>query len=525
VWRTGVNVALLSLGHACADIHFLPSRFKRMFWRKTAYNTVYRALGSHHQFADETLHLQPVPDTASAAESIQVWRTASGTDERLTEVTPLRFAPGLAPGGQPAVVIDAGVKYQTFMGFGGSFTESSAELFMDLAEAQQKTLLEAYFSKEAGLGYRLGRLHMNSCDFSHGHWSCDDVPGDLELLHFNISRYEVAILPLVRRAQEEAGEKLDLLISPWSPPGWMKREGRMHWGGTLRPEYREVWAKFYVRFAEEMEKRGLTPWGFTVQNEPAAVTPWENCLYSAEEERDFVRDHLGPALHNAYPEMKLLVWDHNRDDMFLRAQTIYADEAAAKHVWGVGYHWYGDPRYEFWPPLEGMVCFNNLQKVHDLRPDKHIIMTEACQEMGPLIGSWDLGERYGESIIQDLNSHLEAWIDWNLLLNEEGGPNHVWNHVSAPVIVDTVRKKLLFLSSYYYIGHFSRFIVPGSVRLLSASNRDSLQSTAFMTPSGKIVVVVMNQESSPIEFYLQHAGQHARAEMPAHSISTFMFSA
>eukprot|EP00971_Amphidinium_carterae_P155788 3089153-Amphidinium_carterae.1 len=221
--------------------------------------------------------------------------------------------------------------------------------------------------------------------------------------------------------------------------------------------------------------------------------------------------------------MKLIVWDHNRDDMLIRAKAIYGDPLAAKHVWGLAYHWYGDPRYEWWPPLEGMVKFDNVQLVHDLRPDKHIIMSEACQEVGPLIGSWHLGERYAESIIRDLNHWLEAWIDWNLLLNEAGGPNHVYNYVSAPVILDTRRNKLQFLSSYYYIGHFSRFIVRGSTRVLSASNRDSLQNTAFVTPDGRVVVVVMNVEQKPIAFYIEHGGKHAHVEMPEHSIATFVF--
>merc|ERR1712032_1203565 len=112
--------------------------------------------------------------------------------------------------------------------------------------------------------------------------------------------------------------------------------------------------------------------------------------------------------------VKLLVWDHNRDEMLLRARTVYGDPEAAKHVWGTGFHWYGDPRYESWPPPAGMVCFDNVQAVHDLRPDKHIVMTECCQEGGPHLGDWKLGERYAESIIKDVNHWTEAWIDWNL---------------------------------------------------------------------------------------------------------------
>ncbi|CAK9007905.1 Lysosomal acid glucosylceramidase (Acid beta-glucosidase) (Beta-glucocerebrosidase) (Cholesterol glucosyltransferase) (SGTase) (Cholesteryl-beta-glucosidase) (D-glucosyl-N-acylsphingosine glucohydrolase) [Durusdinium trenchii] len=156
-------------------------------------------------------------------------------------------------------------------------------------------------------------------------------------------------------------------------------------------------------------------------------------------------------------------------------------------------------------------------------PEKHIIMTEACQESGPRIWDWKLGERYAEAIIQDLEGWLEAWIDWNLILDETGGPNHVNNLVSAPVIYDTARDRLVFLSSFYYIGHFSRFIVPGAQRIAVASNRDKLKATGFMNPDGSVVTVVLNQEDYNIEFFLQVAGRAAPTQVPSRSIVTFRF--
>eukprot|EP00438_Fugacium_kawagutii_P000348 Skav204709 [mRNA] locus=scaffold3332:148085:165810:- [translate_table: standard] len=165
---------------------------------------------------------------------------------------------------------------------------------------------------------------------------------------------------------------------------------------------RPVWAKFYVRFAELMKKKGVSLWGFTVQNEPDGQTPWENCLYSPQEERDFIRDHLGPELEKSGLDLKLIAWDHNRDDLFLRAHTIYSDPEASKYVWGMGWHWYGDPRYEWWPDPAGQSCFDNVRKTHELRPE-------------------NLGV---------------AAKDWNFLLNKDGGPNHVGNVCSAPILAD-----------------------------------------------------------------------------------------
>eukprot|EP00928_Gymnodinium_smaydae_P003713 TRINITY_DN11311_c0_g1_i3.p1 TRINITY_DN11311_c0_g1~~TRINITY_DN11311_c0_g1_i3.p1 ORF type:complete len:588 (-),score=97.00 TRINITY_DN11311_c0_g1_i3:215-1762(-) len=461
---------------------------------------------------------------------VSVVRTSKHSGERFCALPPLDLEVSPLPEGAPAVVLDASMQFQTFLGFGGSFTESSANVLQSLSPSNQERVIQSYFDRRSGLGYRLGRLHMNSCDFSTGNWSCAETPDDHDLKHFTIDRYRKAILPMIERASKVAGEALTLIASPWSPPRWMKDTGKMCFGGRLKSECRAAWAKHYVRFAEEMQKAGVKLWGFTVQNEPLATTPWENCLYAHEEERDFVRDFLGPALEQSDLDLKLLVWDHNRDDMYARARAIFSDPIASKYVWGTGYHWYGDPRHEAWPPREGMVCFDNLQRVHELRPDKHIIMTEACQELGPKIGDWSLGERYGEAIIRDLNNWLEGWIDWNLLLDVTGGPNHVQNLVSAPIIADVARDKILFLSSFFYIGHFSRHIQPGARRISAASNRDALEVVAFANPDGCVVAIVMNRRDHDIDFYLQNSVAGAKAEnlvtsasAPARSISTFTF--
>jgi len=394
-----------------------------------------------------------------------------------------------------------------------------------MSPRNQELVLDAYFDEATGLGFKVGRLHIGSCDFSRGNWSCAEEPGDEELKSFSIERYDKSILPMIRRAQEIAGSQLLLMASPWSPPRWMKDTGEMLKGGKLLPQYRKAWAKHYVKFAKAFEAAGVPLWSMTVQNEPHASTPWENCLYTHDEERDFVRDFLGPALRESGLDVKLLVWDHNRDDMFVRAKTVYSDPEAEQFVWGVAYHWYGDPRYEMWPAREGQVLYDNVRRVHELRPDKHIVMSEACQEFGPRLGDWKVGERYGEAIIRDLNNWLEAWIDWNLILDASGGPNHVNNFVSAPIIVDLARDKVLFHTNFYYMGHFSRFIKPGARRILASSNRDALEVTAFANPDGSLAAVVMNQGDFDVNFWLEVAGEVTKAEAPKHSISTFLLSA
>uniref|UniRef100_A0A7S1WHZ0 Glucosylceramidase n=1 Tax=Alexandrium catenella TaxID=2925 RepID=A0A7S1WHZ0_ALECA len=484
----------------------------------------YRFFGDFVQLADLGAPLAPPPVIGERNSPIKVAVIRSGktTGERLTVLQPMFLSKGVAKRGDAHVLLDTKMRYQTFAGFGGSFTESSADVLLKMSPANQELIMNAYFNTETGLGYNLGRLHMNSCDFSRGNWSCVDKAGDTELKTFSIDRYKYSMIPMVKRAQALAKEPLTLFASPWSPPAWMKDTGRMLSGGKLMPQYREPWANFYVRFARELKKEGVSLWGFTVQNEPHAETPWENCLYNNEEERDFVRDYLGPALNASGMDLKLMVWDHNRDDMFSRAKAVYNDPEAEKYVWGVGYHWYGDPNHEVWPPREGMVLNDNLQRVHELRPDKHIWMTEACQEFGPRIGDWRHAERYGEALIRDFNRWLEAWIDWNLILEANGGPNHVNNFVSAPIIADSERGKVLFLSIYYYIGHFSRYIKPGAVRIAAVANRDKIEVTAFQNPDGSVVAVAMNQQDWDIGFWLQFEQHTQWVSLPSHSMTTFI---
>jgi glucosylceramidase len=251
-------------------------------------------------------------------------------------------------------------------------------------------------------------------------------------------------------------------------------------------------------------------WAVTVQNEPAATQVWDSCIYSGEEERDFVRDHLGPTFAKAGLNAHIIIWDHNRDIMYERAKVVLDDPEAAKYVWGVGFHW------------NVADLFDNVQRVHDAWPDKHLLLTEGCQEGGPHLGEWAMGERYGHSMIEDLNHWAVGWVDWNMVLNQQGGPNHVGNYTSAPVIANTETGEVHYQSSYFYIGQFSRFIRPGAVRVLAAPTSDSLETTAFVNPDGSTVVVVMNRTEVPLRFELRLGTEAAQMDAPEHSIQTIV---
>lgn len=433
--------------------------------------------------------------------------TARDTADRLSEQP--RLSPLDDEHGLPTVVVNSGRAFQQLEGFGGAFTESAAVNWLSLDPTRRQELLEACFDPVRGHGYSLCRVHMGSCDFSLGNYAHAETPGDLALASFSIDRDRQALLPFIQAALRVAGAPIKLLASPWSPPGWMKASGRMNGGSRLLAECRKAWALCYVRFIEAYANEGVPIWGVSVQNEPLATQRWDSCLYTAEEERDFVRDDLGPALQAAgHGQVRIVVWDHNRDLMVERANTIYSDPAAARYVWGTGFHWYGEDH------------FDHVQQVHDAWPDKHLLFTEGCQEGGPHHGSWDLGERYARSIINDLNRWTVGWIDWNLVLDEHGGPNHVGNFCSAPIHVHPSRDGFALQSSYYYLGHFARFIRPGARRLLCAASRQDIETTAFRNADGTVAVVLLNRTEEVRRLALHVDATRCAAELPPRSIAT-----
>ena len=399
---------------------------------------------------------------------------------------------------------------QTVLGFGGSFTESSASIYHDLSQTKKDEIIEAYFG-ETGNNYSIGRTHINSCDFSLENYAHCETPGDIDLKNFSISRNKKDLIPFIKDALRLTKNKFRIMASPWSPPSWMKTNGQMNEGGKLKEEYKSAWADYYCKFIEFYHGEEVPIWGISVQNEPEAKQTWDSCLYTAEEERDFIKYFLGPSLerHNLL-DKKVIIWDHNRDMMVERARTVLRDPEAAKFVWGTGFHWYcGDH-------------FDNVQKVHDEFPDKNLIFTEGCQEGGPHLGSWDLGERYATSIINDLNRWTVAWLDWNLILNTQGGPNHVGNYCSAPMIVDTNTQEILYQSSYYYIGHFSRFIKQGD-SILEIENDTSLLSLSSVSKNrDKVNTVILNKSNTSDSFTYIGANTSIDLTIPERSILTLI---
>ena len=455
---------------------------------------------------------------AVAVSSITVFTTAEKGDLRLKQTGTLALKDFVQPlETEPFVYVDPQRRFQSLVGIGGAITDASAEVFAKLPASQQQEFLDAYYNAEKGIGYTLARTNINSCDFSSDTYTYVKE-NDKELSSFSLAHDERFKMPLIRKAQQLVGADFTLYVSPWSPPAWMKNTNNMLQGGKLLDEYKQSWANYYVKFIKGYEAAGIPVWGLSVQNEPMAKQTWESCIYTAEEERDFIKGYLGPTLQKSgLGNRKLIAWDHNRDLIYQRASTILNDPAAARYVWGIGFHW-----YETW--TGGPMLFDNVKKVNEAFPGKSLIFTEGCVEKFDLskVDNWALGERYGHSMINDFNSGTVAWTDWNILLDEKGGPNHVGNFCFAPVHADTRSGKLIYTNSYYYIGHFSKFIRPGARRLETSSNRQQLESTAFINNDGKIAVVVMNRSDEKVSYKLAISGKAAEVESLPHSIVTFV---
>ncbi|NNK74292.1 MAG: glycoside hydrolase family 30 protein, partial [Flavobacteriaceae bacterium] len=447
-----------------------------------------------------------------------VYTTAHNTNLKLSPNDSIRFDIAKQPlETDAAIIVDPSKTFQSLLGIGGALTDASAETFYKLSPENQTRFLEAYYSVENGIGYSLGRTTIHSCDFSNGSYTYIDE-GDAELKTFNIDHDREYRIPFIKKAIEAAGGSLTMYVSPWSPPAFMKTNNNMLQGGSLKTEFYQPWANYYAKFIKAYEAEGIPIWGLTIQNEPMAVQRWESCIYTAEEERDFIKNNLGPTLEQeGLGDKKIIVWDHNRDLLYQRASVILNDPDASKYVWGTGFHWYED-----WK--DGIPMFDAVKLVNEAYPDKKLIFTEGCNERFDLerIETEDpkLAERYGRSMINDFNNGTVAWTDWNILLDETGGPNHVGNLCFAPIHSNTPSQDFFLTNSYYYIGHFSKFIRPGAKRIISASTSNALLTTAFVNDDASLAIIVMNQSENPISYSLTLGTRTAELKSLAHSIQT-----
>lgn len=399
--------------------------------------------------------------------------------------------------------------FQTFEGFGGAITDAAGYVYSLMSAEQKQQVIQSYFAPSQ-MGYNRVRVHMDSCDFSTGMYEAMSDPDDRDLTSFSFARTEQYILPMLADAQKAAGKPLKLMLSPWSPPAFMKTNGSRVGGGSLKPEYRDMWADYICRYIEEFQKRGYEVERISVQNEPKAVQTWDSCLFTAEQEKEFLRNHLHPALiRHRLDGIEVFIWDHNKERIYERVRDT-VDETTKDMVSGAAFHWYSGDHFE---------C---LDLVRQQYPNLKLITSESCIEYRFLDKSavFDNAAKLAHELMGDLNHGICAFYDWNLLLDERGGPNHVGNWCHAAFMFDTKEKILhpQLLQRYYW--HFSHYIVPGSVRIGLSRYTNGLEACAFRRPDGALAVVLFNAGADSMPVVLRLDEKTAMLEVPAQTILT-----
>ncbi|UCF65886.1 MAG: glycoside hydrolase family 30 protein [bacterium] len=440
--------------------------------------------------------------------------------------------------GVPHITLIPDQTYQEIVGFGGSFTESVATLIHALPAPKQNEILKAYFSPE-GAAYSLTRTHINSCDFSLKNYSYATVAGDTHLRHFSVEEDRDDLIPLIKKALRTEGANFKIIASPWTAPPWMKNNNQWN-GGALKPEYYSTWALYFSKYIEAYRAEGIDIWGITVENEPLGNgDQWESMIFSPAEMRDFVKLFLGPQFEKDGISSRILIYDQNRDHVEQWAADILSDKKAAKYVWGTAVHWYSST-IDWYP--------ESLNRVHDQFPGKQLLHTEGCidseipvwqdddwywrkeatdwgydwapEEDKPLHPPYIPVYRYARDIIGGLNSWLAGWIDWNLVLNRQGGPNHARNWCIAPVIIDEESQEIYYTPLYYVLCHFSKYIRPGAFRIGVETEITELMFTAFRNVDNSVAVLILNQGLNGQEFQLNLAGKAVQLSIPPQSIQT-----
>ncbi len=405
------------------------------------------------------------------------------------------------------------MKDQVFEGFGGAFTDSAGYVYSLLSETDKKKVIETYFDADK-MNYQNGRLHIDSCDFSLEEYQAMGDTDKIEWDKFDISRTQKYMIPFLQDVQKHCGRKIELMITPWSPLRFMKSNKTRVQGGKLLPEYRKDWAEYICKYIIELEKIGCKVNCMTIQNEPKAVQTWDSCIFDAEEEKVFLRDFMYPSLkENGLEHIEVYIWDHNKERVFERALAIIDDETD-KMVSGIAFHWYSGDHFEA------------LDLVRKKFPNKKLMLSEACIEYS----KFDLGahlnnaQKYAHDIIGNLNAGMNVFYDWNMILDEEGGPNHVKNFCESPFMFDTNKKELQERNSLSYIWHFSHFIKAGATRIGHTKYTSDLELTAFENPDGTISVIVLNMQKEMKNATIRLNGQMCELSFEGDSITSFVIS-
>lgn len=380
--------------------------------------------------------------------------------------------------------------------------------FHGLSDGLRENILNDYFSTD-GINYTFIRTHINSCDFSLENYTYLESNN---INKFDISHDTKYLIPMIKSALK-INPDIQMVASPWSPPAFMKDNNSMNNGGKLLNTYKQLWADYLVQYILKYKEQGIDIQYMTIQNEPNATRVCESCNYTAKEEADFLQYYLFPTFKHNNLSTKFLIWDQNKERIIYRINSIYKDPQVAKLITGIAYHYYtGDH-------------FNNLALVKQLCPELLLIHTEGSTLYTKNIKKEDEitdAEIYAHDIIGDLNNGCNAYIDWNIVLDHDGGPNHKDNFRNAPLMTNKTNTGYTRLLSFYYIGHFSKYIKPGAKRIAYSSYTSEIELTAFKNPDESIVTVLLNTKDHSVPYKLNIGNDMIIDSIPSHTIFTYV---
>ena len=490
------------------------------------------------------------------------------------------------------VIVRPDVVKQTITGIGSSFTESSAYVLAHLDVAKRLEVMDKIYS-ERGANFSLTRTPIGATDFAvHGKYSYAEVEDDETLEHFSIAPDQDGfsatqhpgikdetfdLLPMIKEAlaikSKQADKDLKIIASAWTAPPWMKdiedwyipgtpENNHQGTGGQLKPQYVQTFADYITRYLDAYRAEGVDIWGLTPVNEPHGNSgQWESMHFTPETQNDFIKNHLGPTLKvHDYGDVKLLIYDQNRDGLEHWTDLIFGDPETTPFVDGVAVHWY-ESTYKVYEEV--------FDRVHDKFPGFSIIHTEGTiddlgkdapggvldpvrfKESGwfdnddfwwnanatdwAYTATWAPNSedhpiytpvhRYARNIIVSLNHWMEGWIDWNVVLDRNGGPNHVGNFCGAPIMIDLDSGQIYYTPIYFVLAQFSRTIRPGdkavqAYKHLGDLDDDALHASATLNGDNLLSVQLLNTTKKPIRYGLQIGSQHAEIDIPANSLQT-----
>ena len=418
--------------------------------------------------------------------------------------------------------------YQEIIGFGGAFTDAATINIKSLSSRTQQNLINSYFSS-SGIEYNMGRIPMASCDFSKRIYSYDDHEDDIDLKYFSLVDEDLHFkIPVIKAAKSVSKRNISLFGSPWSSPSWMKTNNNMTGQGTIKGHpggvYHKSWAKYFVKFLQEYQKQGLDIWGLTTQNEPSDGMipdfPYQCLGWTPQLQHDFIAKDLGPALADAgFGHVKLMILDDQRVFLPYWAEAVLKNTSAAKFVAGIAIHWYDD----LWVPPAVLD-----ETYRQFGENYFMLNTEACwqdlvdRNKSVLLGNWNRAERYFRDIMQDLRYKFSGWVDWNLALDMSGGPNWENNFADSPIIVNPDKDEFYKQPMFYVMGHFSKFVVPGSKMVQVLNQTDGIDMLAFLRPDNSVAAIFGNYDNYEKVFTLHDpdAG-YINSKVPPKSFTTF----